>query len=266
MFPPQDSSDDEYDLSRGYGGTRRGWGNHPDYDERDDGSYVVDIEAQPPEGMVKRLSPEGKIKRVYTELRSKLPPGIPVYKRLLYFQMIHAEEEVDLDEEDEDDIATESVVRGYWMDEGHIYVDVLDWNSNQFETNHIFMRVVCDDLVFLCVREEYVDMCVEVFWEEFKKLGLEIHLTDDDKLVTDSLSSIHKDGLEEVEEDEISDVMHVIPLDNSPAVSVTTKEPLITNGHHPISGPRQRIASQGPPTDQDLMANSQIGWSQKKDK
>lgn len=265
MFPQQDSSEDEYDFS-GYGRTRRGWGDPSDYDEGSDGSYVVDIEAHPSEGRAKRLSPEGKIRRVYAELQSKLPQGIPVYKQLLYFQMIHAEEEVDLDDEEEDDIAAETLIRGYWMDESHIYVDVLDWNSKQFETNHIFMRVVCDGLVFLCVREEYVDMCVNVFWDEFKRLGLEVHLTEEDKLETISPDLIYSSGgLDEVEEDSDSGVMHTIPLDTSPTVSPAPKV-LMTNGYHHAGGTRQRSTLQGPPTDQELMRNSEIGWSQKKDK
>jgi len=137
-------------------------------------------------------------------LVEEYPPDFPICKRMLYFNMIRGIETV----EDEEflidyDGTNETSFGCYWMMYDHIFVDILEYNSGQLDYPPIYQVVTAEDLEWVCIYEEYVDSCVDLFWDHFVDLGLSVYEGVQDSIREEE--SIHDPRLRRVEE-EIIDV------------------------------------------------------------
>ena len=154
---------------------------HDPYDSSDDDCEVrLDLESGRGSFTqeVVEVTPEDKALRIYGMLKELHPPDIPICKRMLYFSMIYSEEDIS-----ETDVALGSVIaeKGddmiecYWMFSSHVYVDILKHNESRLGVYPIFESVTAEDLHFVCIQKEHVDSCVDLFWDKFIEMGLDVH-------------------------------------------------------------------------------------------
>lgn len=156
---------------------------HCSWSDDDDDCLEVRVDIDSGGGSVTedvvKVTPEDKTLGIYGMLRDFYPPGIPICKVMLYFGMWKSEVEIN-----DTHVALGSVVVGrgdemvvvrcYWMSNSHVYVDILRHNESRIGVDPIFESVTADDLHFVCIQKEHVDSCVDLFWNKFIEMGLEV--------------------------------------------------------------------------------------------
>jgi hypothetical protein len=155
---------------------------HSSDEDEDEGYVIVDLESGYEENVVE-FTPEDKTMRIFGRLRRMYPEPIPIRKEMLYFDMIHSEEEVD----DTDialgimyggDASVGEIVTCYWMMNTHAYVDILKYNSQRLGMDPIFESVKAENLHFVCIQKAHVNMCVKLFWDKFIDMELPVYTPD----------------------------------------------------------------------------------------
>lgn len=192
----------EHDRPSLYSDTGRSyWDDNYSSEDDDPLDVVIDIESGGRAHSSRvDISPEDKALRIYGMLKELHPPDIPICKRMLYFNMIYSEMEID-----ETDIALGAIVTSsgnammpsYWMMSSHIYVDTLKHNESRLEVDPIFENVKADDLHFVCIQKEHVDRCVLLFWEKIVEMGLEVYQGDTPAPISENMDLVDQDGEDE---------------------------------------------------------------------
>lgn len=156
--------------------------DHRTYSSEDEeyGEVRVDLESGR-RSMTERvdITPEDTAMGIYNMLRDFYPKGVPICKQMLYFSMMYTKEETNetdialgsvFVDDDDDDLEIEC----YWLMNSHVYVDILRHNKVRLGVDPIYESVTADDLQFVCIQKIHMDKCVDLFWEKFIAMKLDI--------------------------------------------------------------------------------------------
>ena len=149
-------------------------------DSYSDDDVVIDLEANHGGGQMDEIvefTPEDTALSIWGMLKNIYPASIPICKQMLYFSMMYSE--VDVDDTDlalgnilaNDD---DEIIECYWMMQSHIYVDILKYNKDRLGVDPVYESVSAEDLNFVCIQKEHIDKCVNLFWDKFIAMKLEV--------------------------------------------------------------------------------------------